>query len=160
MHRVIDNIQRTQDALGCQISLENPTHYLQMPEHEWDEIEFLDEVSRRSACGLLLDLNNVWLSAHNLGFDATVWLSRFPVERVTEIHLAGFSTDEGGSDLLIDSHDRSVSEDVWLLYKQLIQRTGAKPTLIERDDNLPAFSVLLAEQQRAQCILDAMGAAE
>ncbi|SQA96987.1 Protein of uncharacterised function (DUF692) [Cedecea neteri] len=76
-----------------------------MPEHEWDEIEFLDEVSRQSGCGLLLDLNNVWLSAHNLGFEAAAWLSRFPVERVTEIHLAGFSPDEGGSHLLIDSHE-------------------------------------------------------
>ncbi|EJF32739.1 DUF692 domain-containing protein, partial [Enterobacter sp. Ag1] len=159
MHRVIDNINRTQDTLGCQISLENPTHYLQMPEHEWDEIEFLDEVSRRSGCGLLLDLNNVWLSAHNLGFEAAAWLSCFPVERVTEIHLAGFSPDDGGSDLLIDSHDQSISEEVWRLYTQLIQRAGAKPTLIERDDNLPVFNVLLAEQQRAQRILDTMGAA-
>ncbi|WP_205246505.1 MULTISPECIES: DUF692 domain-containing protein [unclassified Enterobacter] len=159
MHRVIDNINRTQDTLGCQISLENPTHYLQMPEHEWDEIEFLGEVSRRSGCGLLLDLNNVWLSAHNLGFEAAAWLGCFPVERVTEIHLAGFSPDEGGSDLLIDSHDQSISEEVWRLYTQLIQRAGAKPTLIERDGNLPAFNVLLAEQQRAQRILDTMGAA-
>jgi uncharacterized protein (UPF0276 family) len=158
LNRVIDNINRVQDALGRQISLENPTHYLQMPEHEWDEIEFLDEVSRRSGCGLLLDLNNVWLSAHNLEFDAVAWLDRFPTERITEIHLAGFSADEGGSTLLIDSHDRSVSEDVWLLYKQLIQRAGAKPTLIERDDNLPSFDELLAEQQRAQHIIDTLGA--
>lgn len=158
LNRVIDNINRVQDALGRQISLENPTHYLQMPEHEWDEIEFLDEVSRRSGCGLLLDLNNVWLSAHNLEFDAVAWLNRFPTERITEIHLAGFSADEGGSHLLIDSHDRSVSEDVWLLYKQLIQRAGAKPTLIERDDNLPSFDELLAEQQRAQHIIDTLGA--
>ncbi|AIR04404.1 hypothetical protein JT31_07215 [Cedecea neteri] len=157
LNRVIDNINRVQDALGRQISLENPTHYLQMPEHEWDEIEFLDEVSRRSGCGLLLDLNNVWLSAHNLEFDAVAWLDRFPTERITEIHLAGFSADEGGSALLIDSHDRSVSEDVWLLYKQLIQRAGAKPTLIERDDNLPSFDELLAEQQRAQHIIDTLG---
>ncbi|MFB5747256.1 DUF692 domain-containing protein [Cedecea sp. S5-13] len=158
LNRVIDNINRVQDALGRQISLENPTHYLQMPEHEWDEIEFLDEVSRRSGCGLLLDLNNVWLSAHNLEFDAVAWLNRFPTERITEIHLAGFSADEGGSHLLIDSHDRSVSEDVWLLYKQLIRRAGAKPTLIERDDNLPSFDELLAEQQRAQHIIDTLGA--
>jgi uncharacterized protein (UPF0276 family) len=158
LNRVIDNINRVQDALGRQISLENPTHYLQMSEHEWDEIEFLDEVSRRSGCGLLLDLNNVWLSAHNLEFDAVAWLDRFPTERITEIHLAGFSADEGGSALLIDSHDRSVSEDVWLLYKQLIQRAGAKPTLIERDDNLPSFDELLAEQQRAQHIIDTLGA--
>jgi uncharacterized protein (UPF0276 family) len=158
LNRVIDNINRVQDALGRQISLENPTHYLQMPEHEWDEIEFLDEVSRRSGCGLLLDLNNVWLSAHNLEFDAVAWLDRFPTERITEIHLAGFSADEGGSHLLIDSHDRSVCEEVWLLYAHLIQRAGAKPTLIERDDNLPSFDELLAEQQRAQHIIDTLGA--
>ncbi|NWC65865.1 DUF692 domain-containing protein [Cedecea sp. P7760] len=160
LNRVIDNINRVQDALGRQISLENPTHYLQMPEHEWDEIEFLDEVSRRSGCGLLLDLNNVWLSAHNLEFDAVAWLDRFPTERITEIHLAGFSADEGGSHLLIDSHDRSVCEEVWLLYAHLIQRAGAKPTLIERDDNLPSFDELLAEQQRAQHIIDTLGATE
>ncbi|VEB99751.1 Protein of uncharacterised function (DUF692) [Cedecea lapagei] len=158
LNRVIDNINRTQDALGCQISLENPTHYLQMPEHEWDEIEFLDEVSRLSGCGLLLDLNNVWISAHNLGFDAMAWLSRFPAERITEIHLAGFSADEGGSHLLIDSHDQSVSAEVWQLYAHLIKRAGAKPTLIERDDNLPSFADLLAEQQHAQHIINTLGA--
>ncbi|QIX94831.1 DUF692 domain-containing protein [Cedecea sp. FDAARGOS_727] len=157
MNRLIDNINRTQDALGRQISLENPTHYLQMPEHELDEIEFLTEVSNRTQCGLLLDLNNVWLSAHNLGFDAEAWLARFPVERITELHLAGFNRDEGGSDLLIDSHDSPISADVWQLYQRLIQRAGAIPTLIERDDNLPAFAELIAERERAQQILNAAG---
>lgn len=157
MNRLIDNINRTQDALGRQISLENPTHYLQMPGHEWDEIEFLNEVSNRTQCGLLLDLSNVWLSAHNLGFDAEAWLARFPVERITELHLAGFNRDEGGSDLLIDSHDSPISADVWQLYQRLIQQAGAIPTLIERDDNLPAFAELIAERERAQQILNTAG---
>lgn len=157
MRRLIDNIDRVQDALGRQISLENPTHYLHMPEHEWDDIAFLHEVSCATGCGLLLDINNVWLSAHNLGFDAAEWLDGFPADHVTEIHLAGFSSDEGGSSLLIDSHDSPVSDDVWALYQRLIQRIGTRPTLIERDDKLPEFAVLLQEQQRAQRILHTYG---
>jgi hypothetical protein len=157
LRRLIDNINRTQDALGRQISLENPTHYLHMPEHQWDELDFLQEVSQATGCGLLLDINNVWLSAHNLGFDAAMWLESFPADRLTEIHLAGFSSDEGGSHLLIDSHDSPISEDIWALYQRLIQRVGARPTLIERDDKLPEFVVLLQEQQRAQRILKTYG---
>jgi len=154
MHQVIDNINRVQDTLGCMISLENPTHYLHMAEHEWEEVAFLFEVSQRTQCGLLLDLNNVWLSAHNLGFSAAHWLDNFPIECITEIHLAGFSSDEGGSELLIDSHDNPVSDEVWQLYHTLIQRAGCIPTLIERDGNVPSFSELCLERQRAQSILD------
>lgn len=122
--------------MGRRISIENPSHYLQLQGHDWDEIDFLDELTRRTGCGLLLDINNVYVSAHNLGFSATAYLDRFPAQAITEVHLAGHSDDDQGS-LLIDSHDALVAEPVWALYRQLVSRVGPRPTLIERDDKLP-----------------------
>lgn len=155
--RISDNVQRTQDALGRSISLENPSHYLPMEGHDWDEIDFLAELARRTGCGLLLDVNNVHVSAHNLGFDAAAYLARFPAQAISEIHLAGHSNDAQAS-LLIDSHDATIAAPVWALYQQLITRIGPRPTLIERDGNLPAFSELLAERDTAQALLDSAGA--
>lgn len=151
--RIGDNIQRTQEALGRRIAIENPSHYLRLEGHDWDEIEFLTELALRTGCGLLLDVNNVHVSAHNLGFDARHYLDRFPAAAILEIHLAGHSCDQG-SELLIDSHDAPVAEPVWALYEHLIQRIGPRPTLIERDDHLPAFDELLAERELAQAILN------
>lgn len=148
-----DNIQRTQDALGQRIAIENPSHYLRLDGHDWDEIDFLTELTRRSGCGLLLDVNNVYVSAHNLGFDAERYLDRFPAEAILEIHLAGHSHDEGG-ELLVDSHDAAIAEPVWGLYQRLIQRIGPRPTLIERDDHIPAFGELLGEREIAQATLN------
>lgn len=150
--RIADNIQRTQDALGRPIAVENPSHYLRLDGHAFDEIDFLAELSRRTGCGLLLDLNNVHVSAHNLGFDPLAYLDRFPAEAVVELHLAGYSEDANGP-LLIDSHDAPVDDAVWALHAHLVQRIGPRPTLIERDDNLPAFAELLAERARAQAQL-------
>ncbi|WEK28909.1 MAG: DUF692 domain-containing protein [Candidatus Pseudomonas phytovorans] len=155
--RICDNVQRTQDALGRSISLENPSHYLPMEGHDWDEIDFLAELVRRTGCGLLLDVNNVHVSAHNLGFDAAAYLARFPAQAISEIHLAGHSHDAQAS-LLIDSHDAAIATPVWALYQQLLTRIGPRPTLIERDGNLPAFSELLAERGTAQALLDSAGA--
>lgn len=155
--RIAANISRTQDALGRSIALENPSHYLHLDGHTWDEIDFLAELTRRTGCSLLLDVNNVHVSAHNLGFDAYTYLDRFPAQAISEIHLAGHSEDAQGH-LLIDSHDASVAEPVWALYRHLIQRIGPRPTLIERDDQLPAFDALLAERETAQAILDRAGA--
>ncbi|MFZ4833691.1 DUF692 domain-containing protein [Rouxiella sp. Mn2063] len=152
LKHIIDNVSCTQDALGRQIAIENPTHYLAMSEHQWDEIDFLQALSKSSGCGLLLDINNVYLSANNLGFDAGSYLDRFPAEAIMEIHLAGFQSDND-SELLIDSHDSPVSREVWQLYERLIKRIGPRPTLIERDDRLPDFSVLLSERGLAQQIL-------
>ncbi len=147
---VADNIDRAQQALGRRIAIENPSHYLRIEGHEWDEIDFLSELARRTGCGLLLDVNNVHVSANNLGFDAGSYIDRFPVEAVMEIHLAGHSVDPTlGGALLIDSHDEAVAPGVWSLYRRLIERSGPRPTLIERDGNLPAFAELLAEQQTA-----------
>ena len=150
--RIADNIQRTQEALGRPIAVENPSHYLRLDGHAFDEIDFLAELSRRTGCGLLLDLNNVHVSAHNLGFDPLAYLDRFPAEAVVELHLAGYSKDANGP-LLIDSHDAPIDDAVWALHTHLVQRIGPRPTLIERDDNLPAFAELLAERARAQAQL-------
>lgn len=155
--RIADNIQRTQDALGCRISIENPSHYLHLQGHDLDEIDFFAELVRRTGCGLLLDVNNVYVSAHNLGFDAADYLARFPAQAITEIHLAGHSHDDQGA-LLVDSHDAAIAAPVWSLYQQLIARIGPRPTLIERDGNIPAFDELLAERALAQATLDLAGA--
>ena len=151
--RCAANIGRVQDALGRQILIENPTHYLSLRDHSWSETSFLAELARRSGCGLLIDVNNVAVGAHNLGYDPTAWLEAIPEQYVGEIHLAGHSLDAEGT-LLIDSHDEPVSDHVWGLYEQLIARIGTKPTLVERDSNLPPFAELMRERDHAQNILD------
>lgn len=148
--RIAANVGITQDALGRRIAIENPSHYLRIEGHDWDEIAFLGELARRTGCGLLLDVNNVHVSAANLGFDAGAYIDAFPGEAVVEVHLAGHSRDPLlGDALLVDSHDAPVAEAVWALYERLVARIGARPTLIERDDRLPPFGELLAERERA-----------
>ncbi|WP_397453999.1 DUF692 domain-containing protein [Pseudomonas sp. NA-150] len=154
LNRIASNIQQTQDVLQRRIAIENPTHYLRLDGHDWSEVDFLAELSQRTGCGLLLDVNNVYISAHNLDFDPTVYLDAFPGDAVMEIHLAGHSVDPGSSALLIDSHDAPIVEDVWSLYRRVIARIGARPTLIERDDHIPEFEVLLAERDTAQAVLE------
>jgi len=154
--RVCANVSAAQDALGRRLAIENPSHYLALDGHEWGEIDFLAELSRRTGCGLLLDVNNVFVSAANLGFDAAGYVDTFPADAVLEVHLAGHSRDPAlGERLLVDSHDAPVSEPVWALYERLVARIGPRPTLIERDDRLPAFDELLAERSRAHALLDA-----
>ena len=154
LQRIADNIARTQDALGTAIAIENPSHYLHIDGHEWDEIDFLAELSRRTGCRLLLDINNVYVSACNLGFSAAQWIDRFPQAPVGEIHLAGHSADPAlGGALLIDSHDAPIAPEVWQLYRRFVDRAGARPTLIERDGNVPAFGELMTEQEQAAAVL-------
>ncbi|MDM0045642.1 DUF692 domain-containing protein [Variovorax dokdonensis] len=156
---VAARIAHAQDALGRRIAIENPSHYLRLDDaalgrHDWDEIDFLAELVRRTGCGLLLDVNNVHVSAHNLGFDACDYLDRFPAQAVMEIHLAGHSRDPAlGDALLIDSHDAPIAAEVWALYARLVRRIGARPTLIERDGNLPEFTTLLDECETASAVL-------
>ena len=150
--RCAANIGRVQDVLGRQILIENPTHYLALRDHSWSETSFLGEIARRSGCGLLIDVNNVAVGARNTGFDAADWLDSIPVERIGEIHLAGYSLDAEGT-LLIDSHDEPISPEVWSLYERLIERGGPRPTLIERDGNVPAFAELMREREQAQRVL-------
>lgn len=152
--RIVDNIGRTQEALGRRIAIENPSHYLRMDQHAWDEIDFLTEIARQSGCGLLLDVNNVFVAAQNLGYSAEHYIDRFPGELVMEIHLAGHTPDPHlGAALLIDSHDAPVAPEVWALYERLVARIGARPTLIERDDNLPDFAALLDERNVAAAVM-------
>lgn len=149
--RMAAHVDRVQCALGRRIAVENPSHYLPLAGHDWDEPAFLAELCRRSGCGLLLDLNNVYVSAHNLGYDALEYLERLPLAQVMEVHLAGHGRDPLlGDALLIDSHDAPVAEPVWALHEALVARTGPLPTLIERDAALPSFAELLRERARAQ----------
>jgi uncharacterized protein (UPF0276 family) len=152
--RVVANISCVQDRLRQRIAIENPAHYLRFADHEFDEIDFLTEIARRSGCALLLDVNNAYVGACNLGTDAGDFIDAVPAALVAEVHLAGHSEDpELGPRLLIDSHDAPVAPAVWTLYERLIRRIGPRPTLIERDGNLPAFEVLLAERERAEQLL-------
>jgi uncharacterized protein (UPF0276 family) len=154
LDRLVDNVDRVQQALRSRIAIENPSHYLHIDGHDFDEIAFLSELAQRSGCALLLDVNNVFVSARNLGFAAERYLDAFPGELVAEIHLAGHSPDPAlGGALLVDSHDAPVAPDVWRLYERLVARIGARPTLIERDENVPAYAVLERERRRAEAIL-------
>lgn len=148
------NIDIVQTALGRAIAIENPAHYLRLEGHAWDEVDFLAELARRTGCQLLLDVNNVAVSAHNLGGAPEEYLDRFPGHAVAEVHLAGHSLDAALGELLwIDSHDAAVAPAVWALYARLIARIGPRPTLIERDGKLPAFTELLQEQELAALVL-------
>lgn len=152
--RIVSNIACAQDALGRRIAIENPSHYLCIEGHDWDEIAFLKELSHRSGCGLLLDVNNVYVSANNLGYPAETYIDAFPADAVMEIHLAGHTADpQLGQGLLIDSHDAPIAPEVWRLYERLIARIGSRPTLIERDDQIPAFSEMLVERRKAHALL-------
>ena len=156
LQRIAENIARAQDALGRRIAIENPAHYLRIDGHAWDETDFLAELARRTGCGLLLDVNNVYVGAHNLGYSAAAYLDAFPGDAVTQIHLAGHTPDPNlGRALLVDSHDAPVAPAVWALYARLIARIGPRATLIERDDKLPEFAALLAERDRAHALLRA-----
>ena len=146
------NIDIVQCELGRQILVENPSLYLQLEGHEWPESLFLGELAKRTGCGLLIDVNNVFVSATNLGFNPRSYLDALPIEAIGEIHLAGHSPDPVlGRALLIDSHDAPIAEEVWDLYDWLLARCGKHrpPTLIERDDDIPEFEVLLTERERA-----------
>ena len=154
--RVADHIDQVQEALGRQILLENPSTYLIFPESTMSETLFIAELVRRTGCGLLLDINNVFVSATNHGFAARDYLAVFPLEHVGEIHLAGhaWQTDDEDEPLLIDSHDCAVANPVWALFETIIRRCGAIPTLIEWDSKVPDWPILKAEATAAQAILD------
>lgn len=156
LSRVCDHIDQVQDAIRRPLLLENPSTYLAFTESTMGETEFIRCVAERTGCGLLLDINNVFVSAINHGFSALEYLSDFPLARVGEIHLAGHAeqSDDEGAPLLIDSHDGPVADAVWKLYEVIIGRCGPVPTLIEWDSNIPEWSVLKAEAAAAQAILD------
>ncbi len=156
---IVDHIDRVQNRLKRPILLENPSTYVAFSESTIPETIFLDEIARRSGCGLLLDVNNVHVSATNNGFDALSYLKSFPLERVGEIHLAGHAedVDDTGAPLLIDAHDRPVDDAVWALYAFVIQKTGPLPTLIEWDNDVPEWPILKREAQLAEEIMNREG---
>lgn len=155
--RVCRHIDQTQDALGRPMLLENPSTYLAFTETTLSEVEFLTEIATRTGCGLLLDVNNVFVSAANQNWDARAYIDAFPLHLVGEIHLGGHDedSDEHGAPLLIDSHGRAVVDPVWSLYAYTIAAAGPKPTLIEWDTDVPRLDTLKAEATRAAQLLPA-----
>jgi len=153
--KICDHIDETQEFLGRQMLLENPASYLAFAESTWGEAEFLAEVAKRTGCGLLLDINNVFVSAINTGFEPAGFIAAFALDQVGEIHLAGHDAkvDGEGKPLLIDSHGAAVADPVWDLFALTVARAGPRPSLIERDNAVPAFPVLAAEAARADAIL-------
>lgn len=154
--RVAAHIDEVQEALGRRMLLENPSVYLSFAETNLDEIDFLTELASRTGCGLLLDVNNVYVSCTNRQTDAGAYIDRFPHALVGEIHLGGHDEDRDdmGARLLIDAHGSEVTDPVWQLYDRAIRAGGPRPTLIEWDNDVPDWPVLAAEAARAARILD------
>ncbi|MEX5555573.1 MNIO family bufferin maturase [Pseudomonas pergaminensis] len=152
LQRVCEHIDQVQSTLKRPMLLENPSTYLQFQRSTLDETDFISEIIRRTGCGLLLDVNNVYVSCINHQRDPASYLEGLPLHAVGEIHLAGFAedTDNLGDRLLIDDHGAPIDNAVWQLYEKVLAHVGPMPTLIERDNQLPAFSVLLAEAQQAE----------
>ncbi|GAB5446272.1 MNIO family bufferin maturase [Gymnodinialimonas sp.] len=153
--RVADHIDEVQDTVGRRMLLENPSTYLAFTDQDYSEVEFLKELAARTGCGLLLDVNNVFVSATNQGYDPTAYINAFPLEGVGEIHLGGHDedADDEGRPLLIDNHAAPVVDPVWDLYAHTIAAAGPRPTLIEWDTDVPPLDVLQAEAARAAAIL-------
>jgi uncharacterized protein (UPF0276 family) len=149
LRHVVSHVNEVQDLLGRRLLLENVSSYVSYAASEMTEWEFLREITRRADCLLLLDVNNIYVSSVNHGFDPHAYLRGIPVERVQQIHLAGHSNL---GDYLIDTHDQPVCEDVWRLYAAAVERFGRVSTMIERDDNIPELPELLAELDRARSI--------
>jgi uncharacterized protein len=155
---VCAHVDAVQSALGRQMLLENPSTYVLFEQSTMDEVAFLTQVVRRTGCGLLLDVNNVFVSAINHRMDARAYLADFPVQAVGEIHLGGHAVEELPSGpLLIDAHGTPVAEPVWTLYGELIARIGARPTLVEWDNDVPPFAVLMQDADRAHRVLRGQG---
>ena len=160
--RVCDHIDRVQERLQRRMLLENPATYVEFVASTMSEAQFLSEVLQRTGCGLLLDVNNVHVSCVNRGRDGLAFIDQLPLDSVGEVHLAGFALDQdaAGAPLLIDSHGSQVDELVWRLYERVIARLGPTPTLLERDSDVPALAVLVAEAKRAEGIMTARSPSE
>jgi uncharacterized protein (UPF0276 family) len=156
LDRVCNHVDEVQEAIRRPLLLENPSTYLSFQESTMSEAEFIRSITRRTGCSLLLDVNNVFVSATNSRTSALKYLSDFPLAHVSEIHLAGHTeqSDDEGDTLLIDSHDRPVADAVWKLYEIVIARCGPISTLIEWDSNIPEWPILKSEAAAAQAILD------
>lgn len=146
---VVERVERVQDFLGRRIALENASTYVAFAGGEMQEWEFVSELARRADCWLLLDVNNIYVSAVNHGFDGRRYIDAIPAERVRQIHLAGH---ENHRDYLVDTHDQPICPDVYDLYRYAIERLGWIPTMIERDDNIPPLNELLAELEQVKAV--------
>lgn len=154
LNHIVQRIQQIQTYLNRQILIENIASYLRFPISTMTECEFIKEVAQRSGCGLLLDVNNVYVSGINLGYDPMTYIASIPADLIQEIHLAGLATTHvGNADVLIDSHDQFIHPAVWELYRQSITQLGHKPTIIEWDANLPPLDTLCLEAYRAEKIM-------
>ncbi|WP_428681390.1 DUF692 domain-containing protein [Reyranella sp.] len=152
---VVRNVLRLQDRLERQVLVENPSCYLAFAHSTLSEPEFLAELVSRSGCGLLLDANNIAVTAHNLRLDPGAWLDGLPASAIGEYHLAGHAVnDADGKPILIDDHGSRVGECVWALFDEIVRRYGPRPTLVEWDTDLPVLDVLLDEARRAGRALD------
>jgi uncharacterized protein len=153
--RVVEHIDQVQNFLGREILLENPSTYVAFENSTMSETDFIRSISQQSGCGLLLDVNNVFVSATNHNYSPERYLADFPLEKVREIHLAGHATeeDEAGAPLLIDTHDRPVASEVWKLFETVIATRGLVPTLIEWDNDIPEWRILKNEAERANEVL-------
>jgi len=158
---VSGHVSQTQDALGRKILIENPSTYVEFTASTMEEIDFLKALAARTGCGLLLDVNNVHVSCTNHNRSASAYIDAFPMEAVGEMHLAGFAEDRdgAGAPLLIDAHGSAVDPTVWRLYERALARSGPVATLIEWDNDVPAFDVLAAEAAKASAVLQAYAAA-
>jgi len=156
---VCEHIDLVQSTMNRQMLLENPSNYLTLESSTMEETEFLRNVIRRTGCGLLLDVNNVYVSAQNCGYSARDYISAVGIERVGEIHLAGHSEDNSVPEevLLIDAHDREVAQQVWSLFEYTLKLGGPRPSLIEWDNSVPEFEVLMGEMQKADSAANATG---
>jgi len=153
--RVVEHIDQVQNALGRQMLLENPSTYLAFAESTYSETDFIAELVRRTGCGLLLDVNNVYVASTNQQWDPVAYIDAYPLAHVQEIHLAGYTreADDKGRPLLIDTHNRPVDEIVWDLYAHADGLIGPVPTLIEWDADMPAWPTLKQEADRAEAIM-------
>jgi uncharacterized protein (UPF0276 family) len=154
--RVADHIDAVQQVLGRRMLLENPSSYLAFAQSTWSETDFLAELVRRTGCGLLLDVNNVFVSATNLDYSPCGYIDAYPLDAVGEIHLGGHDadTDDHGAPLLIDSHRRAVVDPVWRLLDHALAQSGPKPLLVEWDTDVPDWPILAAEARRADAALN------
>lgn len=151
LQRVCKHVDQVQSTLKRPMLLENPSTYLQFQRSTLEETDFISEIIRRTGCGLLLDVNNVYVSCINHQLNPLAYIDALPLHAVGEVHLAGFAEDADslGDRLLIDDHGSPIDNAVWQLYEQVLARIGPMATLIERDNQLPAFSVLLTEAEQA-----------
>lgn len=156
---VVDHIDQAQTHLGRRLLIENPSTYIAFDQSDMHEADFVAEVVRQTGCGLLLDVNNAYVTCTNHGLDLQIYLSKLPLSKVAEIHLAGHAVDQadGQPTLLIDAHDRHVADPVWDLYDDVLQKTGPVATLIEWDNDVPDWPTLKAEAHKAGALLENVG---